>query len=385
MIKYLIVGNGPAGLDAALSIRKNDQSGEISIISRSKNLHYYRPRIVEYITGAVSLEKMTIYDEDFYKKNNINNFLNKKISSIDPFDKVITDISGKQYNYDKLLLATGGRPVLPEIVGIQKKGVFTLRGISDADKIISHVEGNQRIIIIGGGLLGIEIANNLTSIGCDVCIIESASHLLPRQLDATAGELLKRLLEKKGVKFITGETVKSINGDEFVKSITLHSGDEVPVDTVIVSAGIIPNLSIAEGLEIDINRGFVVNKYFETSIKNIYAAGDAAEYNEFTYGLWLIAKEQGRIAGLNMAGIPTEYQGSVVSSTLKVTDIDLYSAGEIDNVEYESHTREAENSYVKVFIDNKSVKAVIVVGDKYAVKTARKVMTGHVPYEELLK
>ena len=383
---YLIIGNGVAGVEAAQTIRKNDPDGEISIISSSKNLHYYRPKLIDYLSGEATIEKITIFKPEFYEKKNISNILNTTITSIDPEKKVVCDTNKKSYPYDKLLIATGGKPFVPPIKGVERKGVFTLRGITDAEKILKYSEKSENIIIIGGGLLGLETASSLYRPGKKITVIEFAEWLLPRQLDKDGGEILKSLLVKKGINFITGDSVASIEGNgESVENIILNSGKKIQAETTVISAGIRSNLDLAEGPGLKVKMGIQVDDLMQTSEKEIYAAGDTVEHNGRCYGLWLASKEQGNIAGLNMSGNRTEYKGSVVSSHLKVTGIDLYSAGEIDSTEGESFVLKDDTSYKKLLMKGEKPSGIIALGDKDASKMAQKVMQGKADPEEFKK
>ena len=386
-MKYLIIGNGVAGVNGALAIRKKDPEGDIFLISESKYLHYYRPKLIDYLASKTTKDKITIYKEDFYQAKRITNVLGSKIVSLDPVKKVITDTVGKEFSFDKLLLATGSHSFLPPFKGLESKGVFALRGFTDCDLILSYLKDVKSIAIIGGGLLGLETAQSLNQLGKKITIIEFAGSLLPRQLDPEGGARLQKFLEAKGLNFLTDQKVSQINQAESgkVKSITLESGKELQVGAVVISAGVRPNLALAQESGLEIEKGIVVNDYLETSHPDIYAAGDVSEHRGRLYGLWANAQEQGKIAGLNMTGQKVEYFPKPPSTALKVTGIDLYSAGDVNDQEAESLVVEDDNSYQKLLIkDNKPIGA-IVLGNKDRISLVQKIMSGSAEIKEFKK
>lgn len=362
-MKYLIIGNGIAGTEAAKTIRKNDDNSEIIIISKSENLFFFRPRLINYISDNLSIENITPFNKDFYKKNRIKNYQNETVINIDIEKQTVSTLSKKIFEYDKLLLAQGARPFIPTIKCVEKKGVFTLRDINDADKIKKYCINKKNIIIIGGGLLGIEVANSLINTAAKITIIEFLDHLLPRQLDADGSDILMNLLKEKGLSFKLACSTKTINGEEAVKSITLNTAEELAADAIIISAGVRPRLELAKKINIKTNKGVIVNNLMETSVKNIYAAGDIAEHNNICYGLWIPAKEQGFIAANNMINIKTEYTGSKIETRMKVTGISVFSAGDINKEDAIINKIKKQNTYQKTIIKDKTLIGAISIGD----------------------
>lgn len=372
---YLIIGNGVAGTEAALEIRKHDSEGNITLVSESQHQFYYRPRVIEYLAGSVTVDKITLYKDELYSSKNIRTILDTRIIRILPDEKKAVDFSGRSFTYDKLLLATGARPAIPPITGINLPGVFTLRGITDADDIMSYCSNAADIVIIGGGLLGLETASSLYREGRSVTVIEFFEWLLPRQLDRAGGAILKEKLEEQGLHFILNDSVASIEGEEGVEKIVLKTGKEIKADAVIISAGIKGRVELASEAGVEVNKGIVVNDYLETSVKDIYAAGDPIEHGGSIYGIWPAAREQGKIAGMNMAGVPTPYSKTMMSNVLKVTGIDLYSAGDFNAENSEIFASANDGAYKKLVIRDNPV-AAIVLGDSQAVKIAQRVMEG---------
>jgi len=386
-MKYVIVGNGVAGLNAALSIRKKDLEGEITLVSESNHLHYYRPKLIDYLSGEISKEKIIIYKDDFYKEKMINNILGTKIESFSLEEKFLLTDKKEKIFYDKLLLALGSSSFVPPINGVQNKGVFTLRGFQDADQILSFCQDVEKVAIIGGGLLGIETGQSLNKIGKKVTIIEFAEYLLPRQLDEKGGKNLQKKLEGKGLNFLTGEKVEQIksNKEGKVEAVCLASGKEVIAGAVIISAGVRPNVALATQGGLKVEKGIEVNDFLETSAKDIFAAGDVVQFKGNLYGLWSSAQEQGKLAGLNMTGSQEKYLPSPPSTVLKVTGIDLYSSGEINNQEAEEFILEEKDSYAKILVKNDKPLGAIVLGSKEKISLAQKVMRGDSSFKDFIK
>ncbi len=383
-MNYLIIGNGIAGTEAAVTIRKNDSEGDITIVSESNHLFYYRPALIEYLSDKTTVEKITLYKEDFYRKNSITCLLGTKIVKIAPGEKAVYDTAGKKYAYDRLLIATGALPSLPPFAGSDLKGVFTLRGITDADGIKSYCKNAEEIVVMGGGLLGLETASSLASTGNKVTVIEFFEWLLPRQLDREGGKILQGMLEERGLRFVLGDSVDSVTGNGAVESVKLKSGREIKAGAVIVSAGIKGRSELAVDAGLTVNKGIVVDDYLRTSAEDIYAAGDPVEHAGCLYGIYPAARDQGRIAGLNMAGVKTGYMKTMMSNVLKVSGIDLYSAGDFNAADAQAHTCSIDSGYTKFLIRDNPI-AAIVLGDASAVKIAQKVMEGKAHPDELIQ
>lgn len=385
IMNYLIIGNGVAGDEASIMIRKNDATADITLISESTNYFYYKPKLINYLANDISLNKFTIHDKAFYEKLNIKNIPGTKITKINPDKNIVIAEDKTEYEYDKLLLATGSSAFIPPIKGVNKNGIFTIREVEDCDNILEYIKDKNNIIVVGGGLLGLETANSLRSLAKKVTVIEYFSTLLPRQLDNDGANLLKKILEEKGLNFILAGVVETIEGKDKVEKVILKSGREIKADAVIISAGIRGRIELAKDIGIEINKGIVVNDFMHTSAENIYCAGDSVEHNGKLYGIWNASKEQGKIAGLNMVGIKTQYNGTLFSNILKVTGIDLYSAGNFNSKNGKILISKNENEYLKFIIKNNQLIGAIVLGNANAVKIASKVFEGKAAGEELKK
>lgn len=383
--KTLILGNGAAGIEAALMLRKHDAETSITLLTESRWLHCFRPKLVHFLAEEQSPEGLVVYNEDFYKKKNIYNVLGRKVASVDTSTRRVTDEFGGVYPYDRLLIATGSRPFVPPIEGITREGVFTLRSITDAQKIRRYSEKVDKTVVIGGGLLGLENAFSLQQLGKSVTVVESAPWLLPRQLDQSGGAHLQRLLEAKGLEFFLGAQVERIVGGTHVEGVQLKDGRFLACGAVLVSAGVRGDMDFLKGTPIATNRGIVVDDKMRTNVEGIWAAGDVAEHRGLTYGLWTVAREQGQVAGADMAGQPTNYEGSLPSSLLKITGINVFSMGDV-TTGGSFLSGGNDESYKKLVLDKDAKPvAAMVVGDKSAISTAQKIMGGKAPTEDFKK
>lgn len=365
-MKYLIIGNGVAGTAAAENIRKLDRDGEITILTEEGTPFYSRIRLIEYLAGEAQEKDIVIHAKEWFEKNNIGLHLDSHVSLIDSEAKEAVTSTGERFSYERLLLATGGISFIPPITGSDKKGVFALRNIRDADNIIGFAEGKKKIVLIGGGVLGLEAANSLRKRGYEISVVEFFPRLLPRQMDTEGAEVLKAQMESMGFTFYLGAKTKEIAGDKQVTGVLLEDGTMIDSGLVIVSAGVRAQAELAGKLGLTVNKGIAVNDRMETEKEGVFAAGDVIEHRDMFYGIWPAAQKQGEIAGTNMAGGDTSYEGTTMSNVLKVAGIDLASAGDIDaEGEYDSIThRDSDNFiYKKLVIKDNLLAGCILYGD----------------------
>ncbi|MHB1184788.1 MAG: NAD(P)/FAD-dependent oxidoreductase [Desulfobulbia bacterium] len=374
---YLIIGNGVAGTTAAEAIRKQDPAGGITILSEEDIPFYYRIRLNDFIAGEVSEDKLIAKKKAWYQEQRIELRLNTRISGLDATAQRLTTDSGKKLSFDRLLLATGSHSFLPPIEGIDQQGVFALRHIKDARAILAQAGKSEEVILIGGGLLGLEAGNALRRLGKKVTVVEFFPRLLPRQLDSKGAKRLQKLMEKMGFAFRLSAMTKTItHSTGKVDGIVLEGGDTLPGQMVIVSAGVRPNLELAQSGDLDCDKGVTVNDRLETSAKGIYAAGDVAEHRGVVSGIWPAAMQQGKVAGANMAGGEAVYQGATMSNILKVAGIDVAAAGNIDaEGRYEAQVVSSGSMYKKLVIENNRIIGCIMVGDTANFSTITRYIT----------
>lgn len=328
---YLIIGNGVAGTTAAERIRDKDPSGRIVIVTEEPYPFYSRIMLINHLAGEIEEDALYLKPDSWYKDNSIELLLNSRAERLDTVSKHVILSTGERLGYDRLLIATGGKSFVPPIKNAGKEGVFAIRGLDDAKMVLKYVEqGNKNLILIGGGVLGLEVGNALRKRGCAVTVVEFFPRLLPRQMDPQGAELLQKQMEGMGFRFYLGVKSKEVIGRKAVDGLLLEDGRKIEGDIIIVSAGIRPDIELARNAGLKINKGVVVDDRMKTSGNDIYAAGDVAEHNGRLYGIWPAAEQQGQVAGINMSGGSAIYKGTTPSNILKVAGIDLMAAGDID-------------------------------------------------------
>jgi len=365
-MKIVIIGNGIAAVSAAAKIREFDTLSEITMLSDENTPMYSRPRLLEYLAGKVSFEQITMKNEQWYGKHNIELVTGAKVLSVTPQEnKIVT--SGGDISYDVLLVASGASAAMPAFFRPELKNVFRLRTKEDADRIIAACEHAHTAAIIGGGLLGIETGFALTSRGLTTTVIEIADRLLPRQLDAESSLLLKTSLEEKGLHFLTGKQTAALDADGQGLSITFTDATALRADIIVVSAGIRPNVDFLAGSNVKVGKGIIVDEKLRTNIDTIYAAGDCAEFKGAMYGIWPAAREQGEIAGAIIAGHDATYNGSIMSAKLKVVGIEVASVGDIAvGPLTKTESQREGSSFRKLFYEHDRLKGAILIGDTSA-------------------
>ncbi len=375
MTDYLIVGNGIAGTTAAENIRKQDKEGRITIVTDEDVSFYYRIRLNEYLSGDMAEEELVAKGEEWYQKNSVTLKLNTRVSGGVPGEKALITNDNEKIRYDKLLLATGSHSFIPPIQGSDKNGVFALRSVQDARAISSWAKKIEDVVLIGGGLLGLEAGNALRRIGKKVTVVEFFPRLLPRQLDVDGAGRLQGIMEGMGFSFRLGAKTEAIQGVDGVDGVQLEGGETLPAKMVVISAGVRPNMELAQSLGLDYDKGIQVNERLVTSNPYVYAAGDVAEFKGMPYGIWPAAMEQGKIAGANMAGGDMVYQGTTMANTLKVVGVDLASAGNIDATNVlESRTVMDETVYRKVVLEKDRIVGCIMLGNTKGFNQVTKAM-----------
>jgi NAD(P)H-nitrite reductase large subunit len=337
--KYVIVGACAAGIGAVEGIREVDPIGEITVISEELCSHYSRPMISDFVSGKADLNKMKTRDDEFWKKNAVQTLVGKKAVSLRTDEHAVVLEDGSSVNYEKLLLATGGKPFVPKMEGSDKEGVYTFTNVGDAEQIAQKItdESAKSAVVIGAGLIGISVTDALVKRGVNVTIVELQDKILSLLLDVKASDIVEVAVRKAGVNVITGQSVQKILGkptdNKVVGGVVLTRGDQVPCDMVIVAIGVVPRTEIVAGTSVKTNRGIVVDNYMQTSVPDVYASGDVAEAYDFILNqnrslpLWPLAVLEGKIAGYNMAGKKTDYTGGTNMSTLKYFGIPIVSIG----------------------------------------------------------
>jgi len=366
MKRYIIIGNGVAGARAAIKIRERDPNGEIHIFTEETYPFYYRVRFPELVAGEVTIKDITIHTNEWYQSRGISIHFEEPIIEIQHEKREAISKKGGTYPYDLLLMATGGNAFVPPIKGVEKKGVFTLRTMKNAIEMKEFSKKVSQVILIGGGLVGLETGGALLRRGAKVAVIEHNPRILPRQTDTEGAQILQAKMEEMGFFFFLNADSEEIFGKENVEGLRLKDGRMVEGQMVVISAGVRPNIQLAKGMGLEIKNGILVNDRLETKSEGIFAAGDVAEHHGRVYGIWPAAQRQGEIAGVNMAGGDLIYAGAVVSNTLKVVGVDLTASGDMDaEGKLESVVKRDPGSgiYRKVVFKENKITGCILLGN----------------------
>lgn len=364
MYDYLIIGNGIAGLSATEEIRKKDSDASILIVSSEKPSTYWRTRLSDLISKDFNDDDLYVKKEPWYSERHIDEKLQTAVDRLDT-DKNIAYLSnGEEIEYGKVLLATGARPFIPPIKNVDSKGVFAIRTIDDLMNFKDYVKDKEKVVVIGGGILGLEAAYSALLLGKEVTVIESFDYLLSRQLDQDLSEKLEKALNEMGIKTYTGKFSEEILvEDGSVKGIRLSDGCEIPADAIMVQAGVRSNIDLAKNSGLEVDRGIMVDDNLQTKKENVFAAGDCAQIGDFTIGLWTSSQEMGRIAGHNMTGSDEQYEKPKPFSTLMIGDTKIFSAGLSSGEGIEEIKAEKDGNIYKLFKKDGQYVGGILWGD----------------------
>ena len=375
-IEYLIIGNSAGGVGAAEAIREVDKVRAIAIVSDEPYPAYSRPLISEYLVNTCPLERMLFRPPDFYERNNIQAIPGQKVTGLDIDRHAIKLDDGRIIIWEKLLLATGGLPIIPKIDGIKLKGAFTFTTLDDAkaiDEFLNRYERKVKAVVIGGGLIGVSITEALAKRGIEVTIVEMKERILNTILDEEASALEEKALTEAGVEIITGHKVSKISGylSGEATGVIMDDGCQIPCEMIIVAIGVQPRTELVSNTTIKVNRGIIVNRHMTTSSPDVYACGDVAEAYDFVYNenrltpVWPNAYIGGRVAGLNMASIPTVYQGGTAINSMKYLGVNIVSAVIVAKLDdsYEVISQKNDHAYRKVVLKDGLVVGLVFSGD----------------------
>lgn len=366
--KLVLVGNGMAGVYCIEQLLKlAPDLYDITIFGAEPHPNYNRILLSSVLAGDTELKEIVINDWDWYKENHITLYAGHTINKMDTSRKMVYSDQGISVPYDELILATGSLPFMLPIPGSDKEGVITFRDIKDCQTMMEAAKTYKKAIVIGGGLLGLEAARGLLNLNMDVSVVHIFKELMERQLDKTASTLLQHELEKQGMKFLLEKETAQILGKKRVTGVRFKDGTEESADLVVMAVGIRPNVELARQSKIAVNRGIVVNDYLETSVPHVYAVGECAEHRGIAYGLVAPLYEQGNELAKRLAGVESQgYQGSVVSTKLKVSGVEVFSAGQFRDEPGTRSVRVQDDFagiYKKVVIKDGKVIGSVLFGD----------------------
>jgi NADH oxidase (H2O2-forming) len=391
-MKVIILGNGVAGNSAGSIIRRFDNTADITIVSREGYPEYSACALPHYVAGDISRKKLFIKTEKDYLKEKIKTVFGREVTAIEPEHRRIY-LDGTSIEYDKLVLATGSRPIVPPVNGIGLDGVFTLKFPGDADRILGY--GGTTAVVIGSGPVGVEASIALRKQGFKVYLIEVLDRIMPRLFDEVPSSMLKGLIEKKGIKVITGERVLGIEGNDKVEGIVTDEG-RIDCDVVLIGAGMKPDVELAKqsGIATGEKGGISIDDTMMTNFDNVFACGDCVEAKDRVTGeetlslLWHNAVQQGEAAGYSCAGIPRKYPGSDNITSLDVFDVHAvafgYTKTEADrNEEVEVIESSSGKSYYRLVVSDGKLIGAQSIGDAQDMGALRCLMLRNDNLEEI--
>jgi len=370
--EYLIIGNSAGGIGAVEAIHEVDKTNSITIVSDEPYHAYSRPLISKYLAGERSIDEILFRPADFYSRNNIKLVLDRKVEQLDLNNHTARLEQRGQIVWGKLLLATGGRPIVPEMKGGDKDGVFTFLTIKDAIAIDEFIKDGFQAVVIGGGLIGISVTEALIKRGIGVTVVEMKDRILNTILDETASFIAEETLKKAGVRVVTNRTVAEVIGNRQTEGVILDSGENIPCNLVVMAIGVLPRAELAIGTEIKVNRGILVDRLMTTNYPNVYACGDVAEAYDFVYDanrvtpIWPNAYIGGRVAGYNMAGVRTEYPGGTAMNSLNYFGLNIATAGAVippPDKNWQVLSQRNDGVYKKIILSGDLVMGMVFVGD----------------------
>lgn len=366
--KLVVIGNGMSGLRTIEDLLEltNDKY-DITIYGDEPHVNYNRIMLSYILSSEKTFEDTIINHQTWYEHNNITLNKGDKVISINKSEKTITSASGKIESYDKLLIATGSLAFIPKTTGSDLKNVIAFRTKADVDTILSTIDKSKTAVVVGGGLLGLEAAYGIAKHGIKTILVHRSSSILSQQLDSMGGKLLQKNLESYGIEFKLNTTVTQIDGTSGVEKVTFSDGDVVDSNLVIFATGIIPNKELAINALLECNKGIVVNDFLQTSDENIFAIGECVEHSGNTYGLVAPLYEQAKVLAKYLAEVKTEgYNGSTLSTRLKISGVDLFSAGDYlgdETTEDLILLDEKVGIYKKLVIYNNKIIGMVLYGD----------------------
>jgi nitrite reductase (NADH) large subunit len=363
----VVVGNGMAAARLVDELTKVALGRyAIAVIGDEPRLAYNRVLLSSVLAGETASHDIELKPAAWWRDRGVTVKHGCRATAIDVGRRELKVANEESIAFSKLVLATGSTPLRLNVSGADLSGVHTFRDSRDVDLLLTLAARKKRVVVVGGGLLGLEAAYGLARRGAPVTLIHLMDRLMERQLDAPAAELLKSLVERRGVRILLNANTARLHGETRVEGVELADGRRIDADAVIFAAGIRPNVTLAKDAGIPVNRGIVVDDTLQTGAPNIFALGECAEHRGICYGLVEPAYEQARILARHLAGGAASYGGSVVATNLKVSGISVFSAGDftdVDGSETIVLNDVRHGTYKKLVISDGRLTGVVLVGD----------------------
>ncbi len=376
--KIIVIGAGSAGLGFISAHRKLNQTDEIVVFSKEIHPFYNRVMLPDYVSGTQTWEQLVKLREDQFEAHNIKVYKGVGINHIDRKNKVVVDSKGEEHHYDKLFLGMGSQAFMPKNFP-RMGGIFNMRSRIDADTLLPYITpspkgqgGEVRVIVVGGGLLGLEMAASLREIDVNVTVVQRIGRFMDRQLDTLGSDILHQEIVARGIDVFYNDEVEQFYGNDKIEGVRLKSGQRIHCQAIIVAAGTVPTIQLAVEAGLDCNRGVVVNNYMQTSDPNIFACGEIAEWRKQMWGITAAAEQQAEVVAKFLAGdLAAYYRGSLSMNILKMHGLNLCSLGIVEvphgrEREYEEviFMDKAKHYYKKCIIHNDRLVGAILIGDK---------------------
>ncbi len=386
--KLVVIGNGMSGLRVIEEmLALNNDKFDITIFGEEPYVNYNRIMLSYILSQEKTFEDTIINHQTWYDEKNITLHKGDKIISINKTNKTVKSQSGLEVSYDKLLIATGSKPFIPKTDGSDLGNVIAFRNKADVDTIMSTINKEKTAVVVGGGLLGLEAAYGIAMHGVKTILVHRSGSILSQQLDSTGGKLLQRNLESYGIKFKLNTTVEQILGSKSVEKVTFSDGTIVDSNLVVFATGIIPNTDLAKSAQLETVKGIVVDDFLQTSDESIYAVGECVQHNGNTYGLVAPLYEQGKVLAKKLAGKEVEgYLGSTLSTRLKISGVDLFSAGDYlgdETTEELILLDEKVGIYKKLVIYDNKIIGIVLYGDTTDASWYLKLLKEHTDISDL--
>ena len=363
----VIVGNGMAAARLVDELAKTALGRyAVAVIGDEPRLAYNRVLLSSVLAGETGSHEIELRPADWWRHRGVTVRYGYRVTEIDTGRRELKIAGEESMEYSKLVLATGSTPLRLNVPGADLAGVHTFRDTRDVDLLLTLAAAKKRVVVVGGGLLGLEAAYGLAKAGAPVTLLHLMDRLMERQLDGPAADLLKTLVERKGIRILLNASTARIHGERHVEAVELADGSRIEADAVIFAAGIRPNIALAKEAGIAVNRGIVVDDEMQTASPDIYALGECAEHRGTCYGLVEPAYEQARVLARHLGGKPASYPGSVVSTNLKVSGVSVFSAGDFMGGEGSESlvlTDRRRGTYKKLVIADGCLTGAVLVGD----------------------
>jgi nitrite reductase (NADH) large subunit len=363
----VIVGNGMAAARLVDELAKVALGRyAVAVIGDEPRLAYNRVLLSSVLAGETASHEIELKPANWWRDRGVTLKYGSAVGEVDVGRRELKIANEESVSFSKLVLATGSNPLRLNVPGVELTGVHTFRDSRDVDLLLTLAAGKKRVVVVGGGLLGLEAAYGLAKAGAPVTLLHLMDRLMERQLDASAGALLKSLVEKKGIKVLLNASTGRILGENRVEGVELNDGQRIDADAVILAAGIRPNIALAKEAGIAVNRGIIVNDQLQTGSDGIFALGECAEHRGICYGLVEPAYEQAKVLAQHLAGRSAAYNGSVVATNLKVSGVGVFSAGEFmgsDRSEAIVLSDFRRGIYKKLVIEDGRLTGAVLVGD----------------------